>query len=530
MQIRRGRNYFRENADVKVPRSRFDRSHGRKMTFDASYIYPLFLDMVFPGDTMVLKTNGFARVFSPLESPIMDNIEMETFYFFVPMRLIWSNWIYFMGEHGESGAQDTTYTIPVMATGMTVDHDQGTDDEHLAAYLGLPHGLQSGDVDVSSLPFRAYNRVFADWFRDQNVAGSPTLSTGNGPDTLTWYDILKSYKKHDYFTSCLPYLQKGTEQTIPLDNAPVLGIGALDQTPSLTPGGTIYESGGGSTTYAQAYATESTSEIVVEATAAGSAYPNVYADLSSVAVSINALRESIAIQRLLEQRARGGTRYVEVIKAQFGVTSPDFRLQRTEYLGGGRSYINVSPVANTSATASQDQGELRGIGAGRVSGGFAKSFTEHGYILGLIRARGDLTYFQGVDRHWTYSTEFEFYTPALAGLGEQAVLNKELYVSNSSATDDAVFGYQERWAELRTKKSEVIGKFNPDVTGALSEWHLAEDFAALPTLNTTFLRDNTPMSRVITVTTEPDFILDVWFDYKCARCLPAYGTPGLARL
>lgn len=536
MEIRRGKNYFRENADVRVGRSQFDRSCGRKMTFDASYLYPIFLDPVWPGDTFKMSANGIARILSPLDAPIFDNIEVEMFFFFVPMRHIWSNWENFMGYHDSAGAQDTTYTIPVLDSGMTVAHESGVADEHLAAYLGLPDGLNTANTTVSALPFRAYDKVISDWFRDQNVAAEAIGSAmGNGPDAPSAYALIKSCKKHDYFTSALPYLQKGDAQGLSFDDLPVLGIGALDQTPSLTPGGTIYESDGGSTTYAQAYATESTSEIVVEATAAGSAYPKVFADMSGVTITVNALRESVAIQRLLEQRARGGTRYVEVIKAQFGVTSPDFRLQRSEYLGGGRSYIHVQPVANATGVDSansvsgsdEPQGELSGVGVGSIRGGFAKSFTEHGYIIGLIRARGDLTYFQGVDRHWTYSSEFDFYTPALAHLGEQAILNKELYVTGTPATDDAVFGYQERWAELRFKKSEVVGLFNPDATGALSHWHLAEDFSTTPTLNTAFIYDQTPMSRVTTVDSVPDFLLDIWFDLKCARPLPAYSVPSL---
>ncbi len=251
--------------------------------------------------------------------------------------------------------------------------------------------------------------------------------------------------------------------------------------------------------------------------------PNLLATLD-----INTLRQNVAIQRLLERDARGGTRYVEIIKAHFGVTSPDYRLQRPEYLGGGKSFINVSPVANTSSTAGEDQAELRGIGTGVLSGhGWAKSFTEHGYIMGLIRARGDLTYFQGLDRLWSRSTRYDFYIPALANLGEQSILNKELFISNVAATDDAVFGYQERWAEYRMKHSRVVGVMNPDVSGSLSFWHLAEDFSSLPSLNTAFMEDQTPMARVTTVDTEPDFLLDVWFDYKCARPLPVYSIPSL---
>lgn len=530
MQIRRGKNYFRESADVKVGRSTFNRSFGRKMTFNASYLYPCFLDLVYPGDTMTLKTRGFARIFSPLDAPLMDNIEVETAFFFVPLRLLWTNWESFMGYHVSAGAQDTTYTIPIMASGMTVTHEAGTDDEHLAAYLGLPHGLQTGSVNVSALPFRAYNKVFDDWYRDQSVRDIETAVTGDGPDAVTNYDIYRSYKKHDYFTSALPYLQKGTAQAAAL-------TGSADVLTEQAIAGEIQVFSTDDDLYHDLSADTTNVQVDINTGSDGKLRVDFDDDAAAIsaAVDINALRQSVAIQRLLEQRARGGTRYVEVIKSQFGVTSPDYRLARSEYLGGGVSYINVSPVANQSPIDSTNhpgsvdeyRGELGGIGAGRVTGGFAKSFTEHGYILGIIRARGDLTYFQGVERHWTYSSEFDFYTPALAHLGEQSILNKELYVSNSAATDDAVFGYQERWSEMRTKKSEVVGLFNPDATGNLGHWHLAEDFSSLPTLNNTFMLDQTPMSRVRTISTGPDFLADLWYEYKCARPLPVYSIPSL---
>ncbi len=527
VQVRRQGVKSYAGPDAKIGRSQFNRSHGVKMTFDASFVYPFFLDEILPGDTMTMSLMGFARIFSPLLAPVMDNIELETFFFFCPTRILWDNWHFFQGEHDAAGAQDTNFTIPVMGSGITVNHDNVKDVHGLAAYLGLPHGMTTAAVTgVSAIPFRMYTKVWNEWFADQNLAGAVDLTenTGNGPDTVGQYAIRQGNKKHDYFTSALAFLQKGTAVTVALGGKVSLQHDRVD-------GGNlgVYATVGSAFRNLDADATQvdaSTSTEVI----ANSLYIDLASTLQTIPgfVDVNALRQSVAIQRLLETDARGGTRYVEMLKSHFGVTSPDFRLQRPEYLGGGKSFINISPVANTSATATEDQAELRGVGTGVIDGhSWAKSFTEHGYVMGLIRARGDLTYFQGIDRLWSRSTRYDFYIPALANLGEQSILNKEIFVSNSSSVDDAIFGFQERWSEYRMKHSKVIGNFNPDVSGSLSHWHLAEDFSSLPALNSTFMIDGTPMARITTVTSEPDFLLDLWCNYKCARPLPVYSIPSL---
>ena len=516
--VRRRGNLFRERPQVRIGRSQFDRSHGRKMSFDASFLYPILFDEVLPGDTFTLSTQGIARIFSPLDAPIMDNIEVETLFFFCPTRLLWSNWQYFQGEHDEAGAQDTTYTVPIMATGITFTHDNtGTAVANMGAYFGIPHGLQTTSVSVMAFPFRMYNRVISEWFRDQNLTDELTLNTDNGPDAAGDYYLQRSGKKHDYFTSCLPYLQKGTASTVAVSGTAYVHHNVADAADI-----GVYSDQNAAYRDMLASGTN-----VAAAGTSAIAGESLYVPLGTYGtVDINDLRQAIAIQRFLERDARGGTRYVEIIKSRFGVTSPDYRLQRPEYLGGGKSYINVSPVANTSATASEDQAELKGIGVGRITGGFAKSFTEHGYVMGLIRARADLTYFQGLDRHLSRSTLYDFYDPMFASLGEQAVLNKEIWISNG-ANDALTFGYQERWQEYRTKKSELVGLFNPDVGGSLSFWHLAEDFSSLPSLNTTFIQDQSPLDRVTTVDTEHDFIADIWFNYRCARPIPVFSIPSL---
>lgn len=520
VQVRRTGGQFSEEPDVRVGRSQFDYSHGLKIMFDASYLYPILVEEVLPGDTFTCSLDGFVRIHSPLDAPIMDNIELDTAFFFVPARLLWTNWKYFMGEHDDAGIQDTNYLVPIIGTGATVFHDGGgVTFGHLAAHFGLPSGLQTTQVPVNALPFRAYNLIYNQWYRDQNLIDEVAVAVNDGPDATGLYGLWKGAKKHDYFTSCLPYVQKGDPVIGTLEGFPTLQTSqAVGNQIAIftTADSTIRELDSGA------------AQVDVSATV-GSSAQLPYVDLSSVVgVDINSLRQALAIQRLLERDARGGTRYVEIIKSHFGVVSPDFRLQRSEYLGGGKSFINVSPVANTSSTATENQGELRGIGTGSLTGhSWAKSFTEHGYVLGIMRARGDLTYFQGIPRLYSRRTRFEFYMPELANLGEQSVLNKEIYVSNVPATDNAVFGYQERWSEYRFRPSRIQGKMNPDAAGSLSFWHLAEDFSALPALNQTFIEDQTPMARVTTVTTEPDFQADIWFNYKAARPIPVHSVPSI---
>lgn len=518
---------FNQAPQANIPRSTFDLSYPYKTTFDSGYLIPLKPEEVLPGDSFRYRVYGFARQATPLH-PTLDNLYMETFFFFVPNRLVWDNWQRFMGEQDNPG-DSTDYQVPVVSGSGSI----GTGD--LADYFGLPLGGIYNNIIPNALPFRAMNLIWNEWFRDENLQDSVNVPKGDGPDSISveGYQVLRRGKRKDYISSSLPWPQKGPGVELPLGtSAPVIanladpvpefrGANAetTDRTMQINGLNVEVSPGGGSGTVEWAEGFKGSTQ---------NPQTGLLADLSAaIAPTVGEFRTAMQISKLLERDARGGTRYTEILRSHFRVISPDSRLQRPEYLGGGHSAIQMNVVPQTSETqAGTPQGNLSAFGTVTTTNhGFTKSFVEHGWIIPLVNVRADLNYQNRLDRMWSRRTKYDYYWPALQALGEQAVLNKEVW-SDGTAADNDVWGYQERWAEYRQNLGCITGLFRSDAAGTLDPWHYALDYDTRPALDETFVQDNPPVQRTIAVQDEPEFLFDAWVDIKAARPMPIYSVPG----
>lgn len=536
----------------RIPRteiqvSTFDRSHGVKTAFDEGLLVPIYLDEVVPGDTFSVDASLLTKMLSPLVSSPMDNIFLDTMWFYVPSRLLWNNFTRMMGERPNPN-DSIDFLVPQIDAGAN-----GFAVGSLADYFGIPTDVPN--LKVNALPFRAYAKIWDDWFRceylQQCIIQEYSDLDDNPTRTIDWNKLLYRGKRHDYFTACLPWPQLGEGVELPLgayaavrplyrDGSPVpLVLSDGSDTMAL---GAFAPAGAGwrvSPAFANVKSMSLPSkqgQTVVDPTGSSldkgkalSYSSGLVCDLSSAsAATINSLRMAFQLQRMMEKDARGGTRYVEIIRQHFNTICPDARLQRSEYLGGSSDIINLHTMYQQSATDSTSpQGNRIAAADGFAKVSWTKSFTEHGYIIGLVNVRADINYQQGLNRLWSRRGRYDFYWPTLAHLGEQAVLNKEIF-AQGTAEDDKPFGYQERYAEYRYHPSIITGKLRSKAKGTLDVWHLAQMFNALPTLSPEFIEDHPPISRVLAVQTgEPHFLLDAYIGCKCTRPMPMYSVPGL---
>jgi hypothetical protein len=526
---------FSQVGRPNIQRSTFPRPHFRQGTFSAGKIVPLTWDLVYPGDTMKMSVSGALR-YNTLIKPIQANQYCDLHAFFVPLRLIHDDFKKMMGEQVDPD-DSIDYTVPYI-TIPAGGFDFGTNYDA----LGVPPGRGVG-VEISAYPLRALHAFWNRWFRDQNLQDSVYCPTDAGPDTASNYeDYLPRGKRKDAFTSCLPLPQKGDPITISLgDTAPVTGIGKANQTWNGV-SGTSYETDGSASTTYSSYMDINNSAannyFLVEEDPDNTGYPNIRADLSDAsAITINALRQYNMLQVYLENDARGGTRYNEMTYAHFGVMSPDARVQDPELIGYYSTLVDVTAVPQQGETGTTPQGNLAAMGTINFLNKFLynKTFTEHGITMVVVSVRTDQVYQQGLHRNWSISSRFDFYSPEFAHLGEEAVLNQELYLQDASVdtgstgtpNNERAFGYQERYYYMRYMESYVFDQYRSEHATSLDSWHLAQEFASQPELNSDFIEEDAPIDRVVADSDDPDFNGEFLFDYVCTRPMPVRSIPSL---
>ena len=529
----KSQEHFARVPTIDIPRSKFNLSHGYKTTLDGGYLVPVLTQEMLPGDSWKCSAAQLCRMTTPIV-PFMDNVRVSYFFFAIPKRLVWDNFEDFI-TGSTRGKLGTTHTVYPTCTISNTDWKRGS----VFDYMGIPQPASGKSLTVNALPLRAYNLVYNEWFRDENLCAETTVNLADGVDSVSLYNLKKRGKRHDYFTSCLPFVQKGPDVSLPLGGTAVVRGNGL--TMGFTDGtnfGGIYAGqsafNGKTGIYGVPVGTDDSGSMLdnvsIGLTTDGSK-SGIVADLSTAtAATVNSLREAFAVQHLLERDARNGTRYVESLLGHFRVQSPDFRLQRPEYIGGGRIDFAVNSVAQTSGTGSgvdTPQGNLAAFAKSIGSVGFQYSAVEHCIVLGLACITCDLTYQQGLHRMWSRSVRTDEYWPEFAHLGEQPVYEKEIYATGDDTSDNAVFGYQERYAEYRYIPSLITGALRSSDSTSLDVWHLSQEFESAPSLSQDFIEENPPFARVLAVQNEPQFLLDVWFDIKALRPLPVYSVPSL---
>jgi hypothetical protein len=508
--------YLKNNRFAQIPtprlqRSLFKRNFGNKFTFNEGDLIPIHCDEVYAGDTINANMQSFIRLTTPI-TPVMDTIEFDLHAFFVPSRLVMEDYYKMLGEQVDP--DDSTDVLIPQISGPTTFAENG-----IADYFGLPTKVNIPEEDCPiALPFRAYNLIWNDWFRDENLQDSLDVKTDTTDDSIITYNIQKRNKKHDYFTSCLPNAQKGESVNISLGSSAPIAVDGIDRISVLGTDGNEKKLYPNST------------EIWVSS--GNNSGAPLYADLTSAeGISINDLRDALSIQHILERRQRGGTRDVEILSNTYGVSPMDSRLQRPELLGTGRSNLQMNTVAQTSSTdATSPLGELSAIGTINANMNFTYSATENGFLIVLASARAEVSYQQGMRRMWSKRSYLDILDPMRANIGEQPVLRKEIYMDSDTDNNNEVFGYLPNFDDLRFGNNIITGQFRSNATNSLDVWHFSQEFATAPVLGEEFIKQDAPVDRVLAVEDNPDFFGDMFMKVNHYRVLPTYGVPGLKRI